>query len=419
MSKYPGRCRSPRYPSMALALFSGMMLLSETAFAQEPVEGVSPLDLPRKGYEPKGIRAGTTLISLSADITGLYDSNVYATSTGKRDDILLIASPRVETDSDFGHLQLHSQMYASIRQYVQETTENATTFGLGLGGNYSISRAHSLRANLQYDRAVERRADPEARGGRLDPPRKIDIPQAEIGYNFEGNRVGIEAEAAVQRFDYRAASDDDRDMTAYRASLGSTLRLSAPLNLFAQLYVTRRDFDTGADISGVDRDATTYGILAGVRRDLSTKLHGRLGVGVFRMNPADPSLKGFTGIAANGEVIWSPQPRTAVTFQVFRGDVATVRAGASGRVDSRLTVRLDQEVRHNIVMHAAASYRDTTYRGLAARNLKTFSAEIGAEYLLNRHLSAFATANYTKRSADLQLDRFDREIVGIGLRLRY
>lgn len=419
MSKHPARRCLPRYPSMALALLSGMLLLSEAAEAQEPVEGVSPLDLPRKGYEPKGIKVGTTMIALSADLTALYDTNVYATSSGERDDILFVAAPRIDANSDFGRLQLHSQMHASIRQYVDETTENATSFGLGAGGNYSISRAHSLKANVQYDRAIERRSDPEARGGRLDSPRKIDIPQAEIGYNFEGNRIDIDAEAAVQRFDYRAASDDDRDMTAYRASLGSTLRLSAPLNAFAQVYVTRRDFDTRADISGVDRDATTYGVIAGVRRDLSTKLRGRVGVGVFRMNPADPALSAFTGIAANGEVIWSPQPRTAVTFQVFRGDVATVRAGASGRIDSRATIRLDQEVRHNIVMHAAASYRDTTYRGLSTRNLKTLSGEVGVEYLLNRHMSAFALASYTKRDADLALDQFDRGIVGIGLRLRY
>src|SRR3546814_19223227 len=84
--------------------------------------------------------------------------------------------------------------------------------------------------------------------------------------------------------------------------------------------------------SGLDRDATTLGFLTGAGLDIGTKWRGEIGVGLFRTNSDDPTLRSFSGFAANGKITWSPDERTAVTAAVFRGDVATVRSGpATGR----------------------------------------------------------------------------------------
>ena len=403
---------------LALICLGSAACVGGAAYAQEPRRGASPLDLPRRGYEPRGMRTGATVISPQLQVEAVYDSNVYALSEDPIDDLVVTILPSVQTDGTYGKFRLHTDLYAAVRKHVEQTRENAVSFGAGATGDYSISRAHSLTSELRYNREIESRTDPEARGGVSDPPRKIDIGLAEIGYRYAGSRIGIETTAAVQRYDYLSELEDDRDMTVYRGSVQGSVRF-ARVDAFAEAYVNQRDFDDSFDLSGVNRDAVTYGALLGFRRELSGKLRGRIGLGVFRSDPKDPTLDGFTGFAANGDLTWTPQPRTAVTLQLFRGDVATVRAGASGRTDTRVTLRVDQEARHNLVLSGAVSYRDTNFRGLANNSQTALSGEVEAEYLLNRGLSLFATARYTRRTADLERDEFDRAQAGIGFRMRY
>lgn len=394
-------------------------VIAGSANAQEPRRGASPLNLPRPGYEPRLLHFGSSTVALEAQLGALYDDNVYAAETAERDDIILTLVPEARINSDFGKVQLGTQFYANVREHTQETRESSVAFGAGSSLDYSINQANSLSARIQFDRLIENRSDPEAAAGIVDAPRKINSGEAELNYNWRRNRLGLEATAAVQRYDYRSPTEDDRDMSTYRGSLRAALRVGAAMDAFVEGYVTRRDFDDRADFSGVDRDATTIGALAGVRRELSGRWRGSIGVGLFRQDPKDPTLSSFSGFAANGNITWTPQARTAITAQVFRGDVATVRSGASGRTDTRLSLGIDQEVRHNLVLSASVAYRNTSYRGLSTRNQKLVTGSIEAEYLMNRFASLYASASYAKRTSNFPTDEFNRTILGIGVRLRY
>jgi hypothetical protein len=193
----------------------------------------------------------------------------------------------------------------------------------------------------------------------------------------------------------------------------------ASLDVFAEAYVNRRDFDQAVDFTGVDRDATTYGFLVGGRRELTGRLRGRLGVGVFRSEPADASLSPFSGFSASGDLTWTPRARTVVSVTAFSGDVATVRSGASGRTDTRLSVKVEQEARHNLLLRGGVSYLRTRFRGISGQTQSTYSADVEAEYLINRHVSAFSSLAYVKRRAQRVVDRFDRSVFMLGVRFRY
>lgn len=388
------------------------------ASAQELTRGTSIRDLPRKGYEPRDIRVGHTVIRLEAEGSASYDSNVFATSTAKRDDIVFQLRPRIEAESDFGTTRVLSSAYAGLRKFADNSREDSVAFGASTYGTHEIDRSNSIAATAQYDRAIESRADPERRAGILDPPRKIDVLFSDIRYAHRGARFGFDLTGAVQRFDYLSASDDDRDLSIYRGSATGSIRL-ASLDLFTEVYVNRRNFDQTVDFSGVDRDATTYGFLVGGRRELTGRLRGRLGVGVFRSEPDDASLAPFTGFSANGDLTWTPRARTIVSLTAFSGDVATVRSGASGRTDTRLSVKVEQEARHNVLLRGGVSYLHTRYRGINGQKQTTYSADVEAEYLINRRVSAFGSFAYVKRQAQRVVDRFDRSVFMLGVRFRY
>lgn len=407
---------------VALAAVSVAMLpvCPEWAHAQRVDRGTSALDLPRPGYEPRNIHFGNNVMAPELRIEGLYDSNIFALSDNPADDYIISVTPRVDVTSAFGNVQLQSDANVSVRKYVDHGRESRTTFGGGTKGKYAISRAHTLSFGGRFDREVESRADPEA---TVDPrlsPRKIDFMSGDLGYQYRMNRIGISIQGGVVRQNYLPSTDNDRDLSTYRGSLRVTTELSAGKNLYLEGFVNRRDNRLAFDRNGVDRDMTTIGFLAGAGLELANKWRGEMGVGLFRANPDDASLKAFNGFALNGRITWSPDERTAITADVFRGDVGTIRSGASGRIDTRVGLRLDQEIRHNLLFSAKAGVRSTTYRGVAT-SLRQTTASVGAEveYLMNRFVSAFANASYAKRYAKIDSEKFNNTGVGIGLRLRY
>lgn len=399
--------------------FTVAMTGTAPADAQQARRGASPLNLPRPGYEPHTIRAGAAVIQLELEASALYDSNVYATSTRPQDDIIAVIQPRAEIDLATTRFELHGEAYADIREHASIGRESAAAFGGAVAATATPGKGQSIDAEVRYDRAVESRADPESRRNLNQPPRRISIFGSDLAYSVRGSRIGLTAKGGYQQFKYLDPLERDRNLRLYRGSVSIALKPSAPISFFVEGYVNRRDFVTSVDFSGVNRDATTIGVLTGVSREVSGTLRGRIGAGIFRFNPDDPLLPSFTGFAANGEMTWNPRPRTALTGQIFRGDVATVRVGATNRTDTRLALRLDQEARHNLLLQADISWLKTDYRGPISRGQNTYQARAEAQYLLDRVFAPFVGVSLARRNADTLTDRFTRATAEVGVRVRY
>jgi hypothetical protein len=249
-------------------------------------------------------------------------------------------------------------------------------------------------------------------------PRKINVFAGEAGYAFRGGPFEIKLTPGFERFNFLDRSERDRDMKSYRGSARITYQGAAPVGYFLEVFGTRRNFDLRTDFSGVDRDATTYGALLGVSREVSARLRGSLGVGVFRASADDPALRSYTGVAVDGRVTWSPRARTAFTLGAFRGNVATVRAGASGRTDSRASIRVDQEARHNLLWYSQVGWRRSSFRG-SGNSQDIYEGQFGAEFLLSRNLSLFTTLTAAERNATIPLDEFSRFTGQAGVRVNF
>src|SRR3546814_6212289 len=111
-------------------------------------------------------------------------------------------------------------------------------------------------------------------------------------------------QGGVQRQNYLAPDESDRDLTTWRGSVRVSAQLAAGRDVFLRGFVNRRDHRLSVDRSGLDRDATTLGFLTGAGLDIGTKWRGEIGVGLFRTNSDDPTLRSFPGFAANGKITW-------------------------------------------------------------------------------------------------------------------
>jgi hypothetical protein len=404
---------------MRAALLLAGSLSAAPVAAQVERRDVSPLDLPRPGYEYDGFQAGGATILVKLDAESQYDSNLFATSTNEINDIRFELAPSAELKRDFaGGGRLRADVYSRLRFHAENPREDSAAFGGGVSYAQTSQSGRRLLVSGSYDRVIEPRGDPETRAGPTDRPRKIDDFRGQAEWRQPLGRVFLEARFAGEKVNYRDPVEDDRDLASYRGSLRLAYRLSPDTNVFAEGYVNRRDYRLALDFSGVNRDATTLGIQAGVQKELGQRLRGRLGIGLFRANPDSPTLAPFTGFGASGELTWTPFVRSAISLRLARGDVATVRSGATGRIDSTVRLMLDQEVRHNLLTRVSIAYADRSYRGSARGHLKTISSEAEVQYLVNRRWTLFAGASFADRNALGAVDRFERVTLSAGVRFK-
>lgn len=408
----PGHRRGRRALLLAGALASVSPLP-----AQVTGSASGPAALPRPGYDPPPpLHVGATQIRLEYDMSALYDSNVYATRTAPQDDAVVRATLRAGVTREQARASITGDTYITRRQHISIDRESATLFGAQLRTQMTLAGNQQIAATAQYDRGVESRSDPEARASILLRPRKIDIFGGEASYAIDG-RFGALLTVGARSYNYLDPTEGDKDLRSYQSALRLSRRLPADMSVFAQPFVVYRDFLRRVDFGGADRDATTYGALFGLARTVGI-LRGRLGIGLFRFAPNAAILPAFTGFTANGEISWAPRRRTLVTAAIASGDAATVRAGATGRQDTTISLRLDQEVRHNLLVDGGVGWERVHYRNAANADRDTLRFQGGATFLLNRIISVYVQGTITRRDATTRLNSFDRDTLTIGIRLR-
>lgn len=378
----------------------------------------SVLDLERPGYSPRRINVGGVTITPEFDFGTTYDTNVYASHVNQRGDAVFLVRPMVAAEKSGSRVRWRADAYALARRYATNTRENSDTYGISAGTTVTATRNITVGAAAGFRRATENRADPEIQQNPQAGPPLFDVLSGDLNVAVAMGRMVLLARGQAERYNFRSGPNTDRDFTSYRASLRLLYQFSGAISGFAQGYVNQRNFRYRDPISGADRDSRTTGGLVGMQLDPGGKLRGNVGVGLFRYDPADPQRTPFNGFALEGSLTYSPRRRTAVILDLFSGDVATARNGASGRVDRRAKLTLQQEVRHNLLATLGARYGRTNYRGVETR-LTTVGADAEVEFLMNRHLSAALTGQISKRSGGAQSDRFGRTRVGAEIRYRF
>jgi len=373
---------------------------------------------PPLGYERQGMRVGSTTVFPELRIGAIADSNVFATSSNAEEDVVGLIEPSIALANRSAKLDFSANAYGGFRRYFENDNENVETFGANAKIGYRASNVHSASVAAGYDRGFQRRYDPERNANFTIPPTLIDSFWGETGYLYRPGRLGLGATAGVFKSNYKDPIDDERDLTSYRASARALIGASSRVDLFAEGYGVWRDFRLPVDLSGVNRDGETYGATAGVAVDITDKLTGDFGIGYFKAGFDDPTLQDFSGLGFNGSISWRPQARSAIVIDAFRGDVATNRTGASGRIDTRGSIKLFQEIRHNLRGRLEIGYRHGEFRrsGLTQDDL---TAGAAVEFLFNRHLAAELGYNFRDRDASIALDEFTTHQATLSLVVRY
>ncbi|WP_324827735.1 outer membrane beta-barrel protein [Qipengyuania zhejiangensis] len=408
--------KSPQWKGVLQSVAVATAALSLCAPAAAQNQDPSPVKLPRPGYEYEGISVGSGLLLAEFDARADYVDNLFLTSQDTAEDLRAIIRASVAYSQQIGTGSIVAEGHGSLIRHKENPRENSNTYGTSLALGLTPSKEQNFDAKVAYDRNIEGRADPETNAGPTDRPRKIDVFLAEGSYRDASGQIRWGLNVGTEKFDLLSPDDADRDQQAYRAAVNMGYRIAASTDIFVEGFANRRDFRLATDQAGIDRDQNTFGAVVGVRRELGDRIQGFFGVGVFRTDPDDPSIEPYTGLRLTGKVAWKPRQRTAVTFTLERGDVATVRSGATTRIDTIARVVVNQEIRHNLLGNLSMSYVERAYRGESRGTLRNAGFGGGLEYLVNRRTSLYTEAGYVERNALAEIDKYNNFVVTLGIR---
>lgn len=392
--------------------------VTSPALAQSVEVQASSLRPPPAEYQTTAIRAGDLL--LYPELFGgiQYDDNIYAEPTNEKQDAVLHLVPQIRGQLDHGSWKFRALGEAYLRRYKDHPSENST--GATAQGEVTLSprENETFHALAGWQRLVEDRGDPEANPGIGHGPRLSNIFQGKLDYHRARGVWLIDGSASASKFDYLAAEDVYRNHLALSGQLTAGHQLGGLTLATVTAFVQKRSFDRKLDLSGQDRDANTYGARAGVQIAPGGLLEGGASIGVFRFDPVDREIGAYTGLSVSANLVYRPTERTAVLVDAFRGNVATYRAGAQSRTDTRLGLTIQQEVHHDVLAHLTGYLRDTKFRGSGISET-TYLIEADVEYLIDRHCSVGAVGRFGKRTSDDPFEEFSRTRLMAYLRLRY
>ncbi|AKH42837.1 hypothetical protein FHS61_000610 [Altererythrobacter atlanticus] len=403
--------------SAKAALLGTALVLPFAAQAQQLGTTAPIIDLPTGYDEQLGAEMGPFTVYTSAEARAEYDSNIYAENSGSNSDLVLITAPRVEARTRNGPTQVTLRAQAQARTYAEYSTEDALS---ALAGAYLVTGMDSpdvIRADVSWQRAIEDRGDPEARNFIGSGPRRFDVLGAQAGWTHQGPRILLGAEGSIRKIDYLSALDNERDLTIYSGQVTAGYTVSGAVRAVVVGFANQRTFRLDEDTNGINRDATTYGARAGLRFDEGGILRGEATVGLFELDPKDPTLPKNSGVSVQANVSYLPTRRIALFMEAFRGDVATVRNGAQSRTDTNFVFGVQAEARRNLRLQASVNYRQTKYVGTSVKETtKGVRGEI--EYRLTPNLSLALSARYSTRDSDLITEEFNRLRTGLELRVK-
>lgn len=374
-------------------------------------------------YEAKGIDVGPFVMFGGVDGGVIYDDNVYAVpktsaNRGPVDDVIFAVAPQIDIKYDREKLAFRGHAEALIRRYADQTSQDSEAAGVLGELKWSPTTGHTLTALAAWDRDVEDRGDPEANVDARIGPRIYNILFGSLNYAISGTRVSFNAEAAARKTNALASEDADRDFTTYlgRGTVG--YRVSGTVSVTGTGFINVRNYRIKSNAALTDRDTTTLGARIGVEFDPGGLFTGAVSAGVFNLNHDDSTLASRTGLSVAGAVTYRPARRTAITLDLFNGDVATFRSGATSRTDTVAKLVLQQEIRHNLFANVGTGYRRSKYQGNGLKE-STILGFAEVEYLFSRNWSVAARANYGTRDSDNPSDEFNRFRGGVEIRFQF
>jgi len=391
---------------------------------QEPGRNETVTGRRRPQYDPVGIRRGGFFIYPSFEVSGLYDSNIFATQSNRKQDFVVILSPEIAVRSNWRRHQLNVGVRADLVRFKSFRTEDYNN-GTGIiNGRYDISGDTYVFAGGSFALRHEERGSPDDVGGKR--PTQFWVAELTGGVQHRFGRFTARLTNRVRFLDYKDVSahissgselidNDDRDRREWEGTFRLTYQVSPRIGVFGQVTGDHVRYSERFDGAGEQRDNIGYSVDGGVTIEISGALVGEVFAGWGHRSYRDPNLSSFSGPSGGLSLIWTPTGLTTVTGTVVRSIEETTQDNASGYWSTNLRIAIDHELRRNVLLNGFGSFQFDDYRGIN-REDKWFRAGLGATLLVNRNVNLYGGYEFTRSISGAAGESFTRHLVIVKIK---
>ena len=412
---------------LALALAS-TVLTALPASAQQLERGETVLERPRPEVEQLGLRAGAFRILPRIEAGVTYDSNVFATESNEKDDLVYVVRPSLAVRSDFNRHALNFRASMDGGYFNEHSSENFTDYELQADGRFDYSREGAVSGLVFHRQEHEGRSDPDFDSTDIGDvnsraePVVYSVSGGEVAVTQGFNRFRVRLSGLAQYYDYDdtkavgggSIDQSDRNRWDYATSLRVGYEFIEGYEGFVRgTYNWSRRVDQ-FDRRGINRDSDGYEVVAGIASELTGLITGEIYAGYLSRNYDDPRLKDFDGLALGGRLTWSVTQLTTVVGSIDR-QVRESTFERNGQVASSynrtiFALGVDHELLRTLLLNARLQYRQDDFNGVD-RTDDVYTAGVGASYQLNRYLYLTGGYTYETRNSNLSGFGYDDHLV--------
>lgn len=406
-------------------LISTIFVLGATAaFAQEPQErlrqGVLERDRPQ--YTARGVRAGGFLLYPALNISGVYDSNIFATDTGKEGSFIVEERPELVVESNFPRHALYGRAELRNLNYINHSSEDRTNYYLNAGGRFDIVRTTNIHGEVEFQEDSEDRGSPDAIGFAAEP---VEFTRLQVlgEVRHRPGRLSLDGGAIYQDYSFDNVplvgggfqNNKDRSREVFGGYGRVGYQISPGYEVFLLGLYSHIDYDLPLDDNGFNRDSNGYQVEGGVRLELTNVIAGDVSVGYFNRDYDDPLLQTINGVSTEVNVEWYASRLTTVRVGGSRRVQETTITAASGYIETGFDAAIDHELLRNLIITVFGRYQNRDYEGIP-RDDDEVIASVRGLYLINRNLSVLAEYRFENRDSTAPGQDYSKNIVRVSIR---
>jgi hypothetical protein len=378
-------------------------------------------DRDRPFFRQQGIRAGNYIVLPQASYTITHDDNIFGTNTPTAD-LRHELSGAMKLESRLPRHVLDIMFGGRAVAFQNNEDRNYADGFLGAKTRLDINRGHAFVGNFMST------VDHEERFGGEQPrdaKRPVEYWQndADIGFVRNVGRLSAIVGATAQRKEYRDtdANDGSKILQAFRNSdtySGYTrLRYSVSpgYTLTARAAYIHEDNKGNSEINRSNRG---FEAAAGVDFELTRLVKAGLEAGYTQRNFTSATLDDINGLLYEARLAWLITPLVTLYGKARREVTSTSFAGASGRIDDRLTAQIDYEPLNNLLLSATLEYSQSDFVGTNRHDVG-WGARLGAQYAVNTKVLLTLRYEHLQLKSNAESFSFEGNKIMAGITLRY
>jgi hypothetical protein len=392
---------------------------------------IGVLERIRPGVAPQGMQFGGTTVLPALTAGAGYDSNVFAAPSNPSSDVVFHIRPELTLDSGPRELAYRFTGYGDFVEYATNSQLSNQNGGalLGIRGDYTPTVVvESLTGFVYGHQDPSTFAISVPTNGTLPYLPSYTLFSEALTATHEVGEFGASLTGSFLRSIYQdvtingvLVNNSAFNGNVYSISPLVSYLIAPPTRMYVQATFQRTSYDSDT----IDSD--TYTAVVGSAFEFRRLIRGNAYVG-YKERVYDSSAFGSYGAFTWGlNAAWYPMEVLTVKLtgkqdyydSAAAGPVIVGTSSSLSIVDAKtIQGQIDYEVSDRIILSAVAGYENDNYLNTSRIDGIT---KLGADfkYLLNYGASIDLLYLYSTRQSTQSAFYYDRQQVGIALRLQY